>query len=123
MIAAAYAHERKHGRGSLPAGIAKMVAELQEELKELVERVPEWRKAARDKIKELNRKTAAYAVGHSFAQIRRRYADLPGVMEYLGAVEEEVNTVAATMTHMSRPPNTNLRPWLAINAVDGMTGG
>jgi predicted metal-dependent peptidase len=30
VIAAAYAHERKHGRGSLPAGIAKMVAELQE---------------------------------------------------------------------------------------------
>jgi len=30
VIAAAMAHERKHGRGHLPAGIAKMVAELQE---------------------------------------------------------------------------------------------
>lgn len=30
MIAAAMAHERKHGRGHLPGGIAKLVAELQE---------------------------------------------------------------------------------------------
>jgi len=30
VIAAAMAHERKHGRGHLPAGIAKMVADLQE---------------------------------------------------------------------------------------------
>jgi predicted metal-dependent peptidase len=30
VIAAAMAHERKHGRGHLPAGISKMVADLQE---------------------------------------------------------------------------------------------
>jgi hypothetical protein len=30
IIAAAMAHERKHGRGHLPAGIAQMVADLQE---------------------------------------------------------------------------------------------
>jgi len=70
--------------------IQAMVAELQEELKELVEQVPEWRKDARDEIKELNRKTAGYAVGHSFAHIRRRYADLSEVLEYLDAVEADV---------------------------------
>jgi lon-related putative ATP-dependent protease len=70
--------------------IEKAVAKLQEGLMELIEKVPRWRKEARDKIKQLNREAARLAIGHLLSQLKAKYTDLENVATYLDAVEGHV---------------------------------
>ncbi len=70
--------------------VEQVVKELQEELRELVERVPRWRMETREKIKELNRHATRAAIGHLLARLREKYDDLPEVLKYFDAVEKDV---------------------------------
>ncbi len=70
--------------------IEEGVEQLQEQLKELVEKVPQWRKETRDKIKQLNQEAAKLAIDHLLEPLRRDYAEFPRVLEYLDAVEKDV---------------------------------
>ena len=49
---------------------------LHEQLQELLEEAPKWRREARERIKELNRDATRFAIGHAIAQTKRPYADL-----------------------------------------------
>ena len=71
-------------------GIEDAVKELQEELKEAIERIPRWRMETREKVKELNRQVARTAIGHLMARLQQAYAELPAVLAYLAAVEKDV---------------------------------
>ncbi len=70
--------------------IEEAVKDLQEELKELVERVPRWRMETREKIKDLNQQATQAAIGHLLSTMRQDYADLPEVLTYFDAVEKDV---------------------------------
>jgi lon-related putative ATP-dependent protease len=70
--------------------IQHAVTELQQDLKNVIEKVPEWRKETREKIKQLDREATRFAIGHSFARVKQDYADLAAVLEYLEAVEADV---------------------------------
>ncbi len=70
--------------------IEDAVKELQEELKEVVERMPRWRMETRNKIKELNRQATRLAIGHLLSKLRQDYADLPHVLDYFNALEKDV---------------------------------
>jgi lon-related putative ATP-dependent protease len=70
--------------------IEATVESLQDELKQLVENVPERREVARRQIKELNREATRSAIGNSFDRIKQKYADFPKVFEFLGAVEHDI---------------------------------
>ncbi len=71
-------------------GIEDAVKELQEELKEAIERIPRWRMETREKVKELNRQVARTAIGHLMTRLQQAYAELPDVLAYLAAVEKDV---------------------------------
>ena len=70
--------------------IQAAVEELQGELRALVEKMPQWRNEIRRKVKELNQEATRFVVGHSLAQIRKWYTDLPQVLKYLDALEANV---------------------------------
>ncbi|MEQ8786805.1 MAG: ATP-binding protein [Pirellulaceae bacterium] len=70
--------------------VQEKVSALQEELQKILRRVPEWRKETVDKIKQLKREAAQFAIGHSIAQVKQKYADVPEVAEYLNVVESDV---------------------------------
>jgi lon-related putative ATP-dependent protease len=70
--------------------IEDAVKELQEELKEIIERIPRWRMETREKIKELNREATRLAIGHLLSKLRQDYADLPHVLDYFTAVEKDI---------------------------------
>jgi len=70
--------------------IQQVVEELQEELKELVEKAPQLKRDTRDKVKEVNRKATSIAVRGLFATLKKRYAKLPKVVEHLEAVRSDV---------------------------------
>ncbi len=70
--------------------IESVVETLQEELQQIVEQVPRWRKEARGKIKQLNREATGLAVSLSLRQLKEKYKDLPQVLAYLDEVEKDV---------------------------------
>lgn len=72
------------------ARIEKPVARLQEELQGLLSQFPLWHKEVREQSKQLNRETAAGAVHHETAPLKARYAELPAVLDYLHALEQDV---------------------------------
>jgi lon-related putative ATP-dependent protease len=63
---------------------------LQEELQEAIYQVRQWEREAREKMKELDREVAMFAVGHFIDDLRQKYAEVPEIVDYLNAVQEDV---------------------------------
>ena len=66
------------------------VAELQKRLQRIIRQFPAWQKEAREKIKEVDRQIARIAAGHLIGVIKDKNNDLPEVVAYLIAVEEDI---------------------------------
>lgn len=70
------------------ARIEEPVGRLQEELQSALRRVPQWRKETRERIKTLNRETAARVVHQETDELRRRYENA-GVLAYIEELEQD----------------------------------
>lgn len=70
--------------------IEKRIAELQAKLENLIRNVVRWRREQRERFKQLNREMTLVAVGHHVAELKEKYRDLQRVLEYVGAVEQDV---------------------------------
>ncbi len=66
------------------------IAALQARLQEAIRAMPDLQRRHRERVKRLNRDVALSAVGHLIEELRRRYADLPGVLAHLDAVQQDV---------------------------------
>ena len=66
------------------------MAAVQEELQGALRRIPQLEHAHRERVKELNREVALYAVGHLVDEVRRTYADNPAVLAHVEAVQADV---------------------------------
>lgn len=70
--------------------IQKTIEELQGELQEVMQKLPLWEREARAQIRELNRRTAQFAITHLMDEVEKRYADVNEVAEHLRAVEKDM---------------------------------
>jgi lon-related putative ATP-dependent protease len=68
----------------------KDIAEVQERLQEALPQARQWEREAREKVKELDRQVATFAVGGMMDELREKYAELPDVVDYLNAVQQDV---------------------------------
>ncbi|MCU0871503.1 MAG: AAA family ATPase [Pirellulaceae bacterium] len=91
--------------------IQAAVEELQNELRTLVEKLPQWRNEIRRKVKEINQEATRFVVGQSLGQLRKWYTDLPQVLKYLDALEANVIERADEF----RPPDEE-----AAEPLDGL---
>lgn len=66
------------------------IAELQETLRAVLERMPRLDKDRRQKLRELNKEFATVAVDHGLEDLRTAFADLPEVAAYLDAVRDDL---------------------------------
>jgi lon-related putative ATP-dependent protease len=66
------------------------VAALQEELQKSLGQLPQWDRERRGKVKDLEQEVGTYAVGPPIEELRRKYTDLPEVVEYLRRVQQDV---------------------------------
>ena len=66
------------------------ITALQERLEKILRQMPQWRKAKRERIKQLNRETTLLAVVHLMDELRGIYAALPEVLHYLDLVQQDV---------------------------------
>jgi lon-related putative ATP-dependent protease len=66
------------------------ISALQGQLQKTVAQVRDWERDARDRVKDLNREVAMFAVGDRIEELITKYAELPRVVEYLNEVREDV---------------------------------
>jgi len=66
------------------------VSALQEELQKSLGQMPQWDRERRAKVKDLDQEVAIYAVGHLIEELRRKYTDLPAVLDYLDRGQQDV---------------------------------
>jgi len=66
------------------------ISELQEQLQDVLHQVRRWEREAREKVRELDRQVAMFAVCHWIDELREKYADLPDGVDYLNAVQRDV---------------------------------
>jgi lon-related putative ATP-dependent protease len=67
-----------------------IVEELQTQLQGIVQNIPLWRKATREKVKTLNRDVTMNAVGHLIDELKKSYDALPEIIKYLDAVKQDI---------------------------------
>lgn len=72
------------------ARIERKISELQGKLENIIRNIVRWRKEQREHFKQLNREMTLFAVGHHVAELKERYGDLPRVLEYIEAVQQDV---------------------------------
>ncbi len=72
------------------ARIQKIVTELQESLQKLLRQFQGWQKETREKLQELHREIARFAVGHLIDSLREDYADIDVIQAHLAAVETDI---------------------------------
>jgi lon-related putative ATP-dependent protease len=66
------------------------VEELQGELQKIVRQVPGWQRGIQERLKELNREIAQYAVGGLIDDLRQKYRDNEKIVQHLDAVQKDV---------------------------------
>ncbi len=74
--------EKKH--------VEAAIADLQDRLEKTLRQIPPWRKERHERIKQLDRETTLSAVGHLVDELREAYPDLPEVLKYLDAVQQDM---------------------------------
>ncbi|MGQ9862553.1 MAG: Lon protease family protein [Thiobacillaceae bacterium] len=72
------------------ARIRMVIEGLHERLHKLIRQAPQWLKEKRDRVRELNREFSRLAVEHQIGELREKYRDLPEVLDYLQAVEQDL---------------------------------
>ncbi len=66
------------------------MSEVQNQLREVMRQALHLEKAGRDRLKALNREVTIFAVGHLIETLRTKYKDLPEVVSYLEAFQQDV---------------------------------
>jgi lon-related putative ATP-dependent protease len=111
--------------------IENEIAALQQHLQASLRQAPEWERQGREKLKALNREVAAFAVGHLIEELRKKYAAMPGVVEFLNAVQQDVienveaflnppESPLAAMTGTPQPQRARTQPFFRRYLVNVM---
>jgi lon-related putative ATP-dependent protease len=70
--------------------IQAAMAGLQEKLQAALREMPKYEQEGREKIRELNREVTIFAVGHLIDESRKKYVDLPEVVNFLDEIREDI---------------------------------
>jgi len=81
---------------------------LEKELQGILQQVRQWEKERRERLKALNRGVTTLAVEHLIDELRQRYQDLPAVVAYLDAVQQDVIDNVDDFRKQETPPETAL---------------
>ena len=73
-----------------PKALQLAAEELQPKLNEIVDRFARVKKNAIERVKELNKEAAQNAIEYLFSPLKTRYADIPGVVAHLDAVQANI---------------------------------
>lgn len=63
---------------------------LQKELQDILRQMPKWETEHRERMRALSREITRFSVAHLIDELRGAYKEIPAVLEYLDAVQEDV---------------------------------
>lgn len=66
------------------------VSQLQEKLQKRLRQVPRWQREMREKLRDLNKEFANFAVGGLIDELRQKYEDLSAVVDFLDDVQQDI---------------------------------
>ncbi len=66
------------------------IEQLKEDLKQTVQKIPDWHKESEARFKELNEEFAGIAVDRAIQDLLKDFADFPEVLKFLAAVQRDV---------------------------------
>jgi lon-related putative ATP-dependent protease len=66
------------------------ISHLQERLQWVLRQIPKWRKETQEKVREVNREMAEFAVGHLIDALKDNYPEHEGVRGHLDAIQQDV---------------------------------
>lgn len=90
---------------------------VKDQLRSIMRDVPQWEKAGRDRLKQLNREVSMFAVGHLIDEVRKKYVSVPQVTSHLAAMEQDV---IANVDEFVNPPENPLAAWMGMAQANGM---
>ncbi len=64
--------------------------QIQKRLEAFLHEIPRWEREQREQMRDLNRETTRYAVGHLIDEVKKRWEDQPPVLDHLEAVRADV---------------------------------
>lgn len=70
--------------------LEKEASAMQEELQKILLQVPAWQRQVRERIKELHREIANFAVGGLIGELHSKYQEFPEIIDYLKDVQEDI---------------------------------
>ncbi|UJP04528.1 MAG: AAA family ATPase [Nitrosomonas sp.] len=70
--------------------IEATIVELQEHLENIFSHLPQWRRERSERMRQLNREMMLMTVVHMLDELRGLYSDLPDVLAYFDAVQEDM---------------------------------
>ena len=89
---------------------------VKDQLRSIMREVPQWEKAGRDRLKELNREVTMFAVGHLIDEVRKKYVSVPQVTSHLSAMEQDV---IANVDEFLNPPENPFAAWMGMAQANG----
>ncbi|MDH5557631.1 MAG: AAA family ATPase [Alphaproteobacteria bacterium] len=78
--------------------------ELEEQLQTTLRQAPRWEREHRDRVREINREVTRLAIDHLIEEIRKKHEDLPEILNWLNAIEQDVVDKAETLIATEQAP-------------------
>jgi len=70
--------------------IAKVIEEIEADLKQVMRMIPVWQKESREEVKTLNREVSQLTVEQFVEELKNKYKELPEVVDFIGRVELDI---------------------------------
>jgi predicted ATP-dependent protease len=67
-----------------------LIVELQQRLEKILRQIPQWRSERHERVRQLDQETTLSAASHLIDELRPSFSELPEVLAYLDAVEQDV---------------------------------
>jgi lon-related putative ATP-dependent protease len=81
-----FMHLKKEERDRIEAEMVR----LKDALQSIMAQIPKWQRESVEKLKELNRDVAGFALKPIIAELRTKYEKLPEVVSYIDAIENDI---------------------------------
>jgi len=91
--------------------IESSITELQEKLHSALHQIPKFEQEGREKIRALNTEVAIFAVEHLIDEPRKKFADLPQIVNFLNAVQKDI---IENVNEFLAPPENPLAAMMGI---------
>ncbi|HKL88618.1 MAG TPA: ATP-binding protein, partial [Salinibacter sp.] len=103
--------------------VQEQIAEYQDELQQILRKVPEHEREARERIEELNEEIAAYAIDDSINALRQKYSNLENVLDFLDGVREDLIENVDVFVKMAQNGGQPQQQQLQMMQQQGQQGG